>query len=330
MSFLAWLRSGKRRGSAPKRPAVRPRLEALEDRCVPSTLNHHCPPPPTPSGAVTNLLDSGPGSLRYEIAAAKSGDTITFAPGLDGQTITLSSGNELYIAGKNLTIQGPGTGLLTVASGPSANTSRIFEVAAATVTLIGLTISNGGGRAHLYANGSPGDGNGGAVLNDPDGGLTISGCTLTGNSADYGGAIYNQGTLTVSGCTLSNNSTSRGGSGGGIYNTNALTVSGCTLSGNTAYDGGGIYNASTGWLSVSGGALSGNSAAFQGGGIFNDGLTTGAVTVSGCTLSKNSAAWGGGGIFNNGLLTVLDSIFSSNSPDNIFGPYTDGGGNTFK
>jgi hypothetical protein len=28
-------------------------------------------------------------------------------------------------------------------------------------------------------------------------------------------------------------------------------------------------------------------------------------------------------------LTVLDSIFSSNSPDNIFGPYTDGGGNTF-
>ena len=29
-------------------------------------------------------------------------------------------------------------------------------------------------------------------------------------------------------------------------------------------------------------------------------------------------------------LTVLDSIFSSNRPDNIFGPYADGGGNTFK
>jgi hypothetical protein len=40
----------------------------------------------------------------------------------------------------------------------------------------------------------------------------------------------------------------------------------------------------------------------------------------------------GGGIYNAGTpaaLTVLDSSFSNNSPDNISGPYTDGGGNTF-
>ena len=55
------------------------------------------------------------------------------------------------------------------------------------------------------------------------------------------------------------------------------------------------------------------------------------MTVSVCTLSGNYA-YSGGGIYNAGTagaLTVLNSIFSSNTPDNINGPYTDGGGNTF-
>jgi hypothetical protein len=60
---------------------VVPRLEALEDRTVPSTL------------IVINVLDTGAlgdGSLCGEIAAAQSGDTINFAPSLLGQTITLT------------------------------------------------------------------------------------------------------------------------------------------------------------------------------------------------------------------------------------------------
>src|SRR6516225_655304 len=78
----------------------RPQVETLEHRDVPSTLT------------VTNNLDSGAGSLRAEIAAARSGDTIVFAPSLDGKTITLTH-NELDIT-KNLTIQGPGAGQVTV------------------------------------------------------------------------------------------------------------------------------------------------------------------------------------------------------------------------
>jgi hypothetical protein len=278
---------------------------------VPSTLQ------------VTNLSDSGKGSLRYEIAQAHSNDTITFNPKLDGGTIQLWSRDELSIIGKNLTIKGPGAGLLTVSS-PFVNTARIFEVSAAAVTLSGLTISNGGGLANASFP-SPNDGDGGAVLNDPDGVLTISGCTLSDNSAAYGGAIYNFGTLTVSGCTLSKNSVSAVGNGGGIYNANALTVSGSTLSGNSAYDGGGIYNAGT--LTVSGSTLSGNSAGSDGGGIYTFGP---AATVSSTTLSGNTAGYGGGGIYNAWTLTVSNSTFSGNTPDNIEGPYTDGGGNTFK
>jgi hypothetical protein len=69
---------------AVRRPTARfrPRLEALEDRCVPSTLT------------VTNAADSGPGSLRYEISQANTGDTIVFgfSKKLSLPTITLTSG----------------------------------------------------------------------------------------------------------------------------------------------------------------------------------------------------------------------------------------------
>ena len=88
---------------------------------------------------VVNNLDSGTGSLRAEVAAAKNNDTIVFAPSLDGQTITLTSG-ELDI-NKNLTIQGPAASQLTI-SGNQA--SRVFQVDySVTATISGLSISNG-------------------------------------------------------------------------------------------------------------------------------------------------------------------------------------------
>jgi hypothetical protein len=61
------------------------------------------------------------------------------------------------------------------------------------------------------------------------------------------------------------------------------------------------------------------------------------LTVTGCTLSSNSAL-DGGGIYNAGpasALTVRNSVFRGNlapttqNGPNIFGTYTDGGGNTF-
>jgi hypothetical protein len=145
MSFFSWLRNRTStrpaRGRTQHRPAAarfRPRLEVLEDRCAPSTLT------------VTSAADSGAGTLRADIAAAKAGDTIVFAPSLDGKTITLSSG-ELNIT-KGVTIQGPGAGQLTVSGN---NQSRVFEVnASQPVVLTGLTIINGSSNG------------GGGLLND--------------------------------------------------------------------------------------------------------------------------------------------------------------------
>ena len=246
----------------------------------------------TPSTlSVTSAADGGAGSLRYEIAVAHSGDTIVFSSSLAHKTITLNYG-ELLIT-KNLTIQGLGAGQLTVSGN---HNWRVFDVAAGvSATLSGLTIANGNCIGQS---------------NPPHAGM--------------GSGVYNAGALTISNCTLSNNS--KASEGGGVYNAGALTVSGCTLSNNSAaLEGGGIYNAASATLTVSNSTLSGDVAAnIGGGGVYN----AGTATVSGCTLSGDSAPHGGG-IYNAGSLTILDSIFSSNKPDNIYGPYADGGGNTF-
>src|SRR5262245_57690809 len=183
--FLSWLRTQTRhamreaqRTSKPagRHATFRPRLEALEGRDVPSTLT------------VTSSLDYGPGSLRYEISQANTGDTIVFnLKNSNHGTITLTGG-ELVID-KSLTIKGKG---VTIASQPYetnllgfAYGSRIFEVdgAGTTVAISGLTLTGGGGTRESGVSGDPYDGYGGAILNF--GNLTLSGCTLGGNNPVY-------------------------------------------------------------------------------------------------------------------------------------------------
>jgi hypothetical protein len=270
MSFFSWLRSRTAthapRGRLQRCPAAarfRPRLEALEDRCVPSTLR------------VDNPADSGPGSLRYEIGQATNGDTIVIDKMLGNPVITLTSG-ELVIS-TSLTIQGQGATITSQSYGNGALEilpgSRIFEVSAGTtVAISGLTIDGGGGTrvGNGGVLGTPNDGYGGAILNF--GTLTLSSCSLgaavnvdvQSNSAQFGGAIANFGTMTVSGCFIAGNfaygSAFVAGEGGGIYNAGTLTVSRCNMVVNSADgEGGAIYNAGTAAaLTVSHSIFSGN------------------------------------------------------------------------
>ncbi len=138
--------------------------------------------------------------------------------------------------------------------------------------------------------------------------LTVSNSTLSGNSAAYGGGIYNDlGTVTVSNSTVSGNSAT---CGGGINNFGGtVTVSNSTLSGNSAACGGGIVNNYYSTLTVSNSTLSGNSAT-EGGGISNYYST---LTVSNSTLSGNSADYGGG-IENYYSTVYVKSTIVANSP----------------
>ena len=75
-----WTRARRLRERRPRRARFRLAVDLLESRALLSTLT------------VTNTNDSGKGSLRDEVAQAKASDTIAFASGLQGNTITLTSG----------------------------------------------------------------------------------------------------------------------------------------------------------------------------------------------------------------------------------------------
>src|SRR5215471_1182312 len=188
MSF--WRRHRPARAVKPACP-IRPQLEVLEDRCVPSI------------DLVTNPSGSAatPGSLLYEVANAASGDTIQFAANLNGHTI-YTLGNSLDI-NKNLTIDGAGQGI-TVDSG-GLNKAVVIEPSKV-VAINGLTITGGSGSG---------------VLNY--GSLSLSNSTVTGNYGTSGGGIYNAntGTMTMSGDTVCNNTAT---DGGGVYNDGQLTT----------------------------------------------------------------------------------------------------------
>ena len=293
-------------------PRSRLSLEVLEDRYLLSTL------------IVSNNLDDGSaGSLRAEVAAAASGDTISFNQSLSGSTINLDPTKGEILINTDLSIIGLGAANLAV---NGQNSSRVFEVAAGTTaTISGLSIENG-----------KASGSGGGILID-GGTVTISDCALTGNTSGFnGGGISNDGNLTIRDSIFTNNSAHR--DGGAIVAGGTLLVSGCLISDNFAgFDGGGITEYGTltvtdsstisgnnggsygggirnvgGTLTVSNfSTISGNSSSFSGGGIYSD--FGGTVIVSNSsTISDNSSLFGGGISILNGTLTVSNSTLSAN------------------
>jgi CSLREA domain-containing protein len=307
-------------------------------------------------------------SLREAITAANAhrpADEITF-----GVTGTILLQSALPNLSDDVTITGPGANVLTVqraggtcsdnaASCTSTNLTqcgnpatavciafRIFTVnSGKTVTISGLTIANGS------------EFNGGGIYND-HATLTISNCTISGNSAtNAGGGIYNNGsggggnaTLHIVNSTISGNSPAPGGfAGGGIFNdaesggSAALTVINSTISGNSASYGGGIDIAGTGNLTAMllNSTLSNNTATIAGGGVYNSFATleiggtifnassiesfSGTITSDGYNLSSDAAGGDGstspGGFLNGtGDIRNTDPMLDPNGLQDNGGP----------
>src|SRR5262245_44592918 len=284
VSLLRGLGSGPRharrdRGCRPqrhRRPAVTPRLVALEDRTVPSTF------------LVENLADSGPGSLRQAVLDANANpgpDLIGFAPAASDGTIALTGG-ELNIT-DDLIIDGPGVNLLTVSGN---NSSRVFSISGSTTdveirdltiadgratgpTAVGLfgPVTLGGGLlntganvllSHVSLENNQAVGplaEGGAIASFSGGTLAVTHSTFTDNRAAgdiraVGGALANDGgsTLALDYSTFTANQATavlgfglggiQGGANGGAlanWGGSQATVFHCTFEGNMARGGNG-------------------------------------------------------------------------------------------
>jgi hypothetical protein len=248
-------------------------------------------------------------------------DLITFQSGLTG-TLTLTMG-QLQIGGAmadDVTIQGPGAGVITVsgdANGSGTHNmgdSRIFSVPYVTggssqLTISGLTLSGGFPGATAT---------GGAIYLGEGAHLSLDDMTVTGNAVGTGagGAIgtdsgkYSEITITDS--TISGNDA---GIGAAINSFGPLSIDNSTFSGNEASGGGGgaiAFGQKYGPLEITDSTISGNSA-FSGGAVTVSPFTgpkyaANDSQISNTTISGNSATLSGGGILVGGLASADGSI----------------------
>jgi predicted outer membrane repeat protein len=258
---------------------------------------------------VTNLNDSGTGSLRDAVAlanAAAGADSINFQTGLTG-TIALTGG-EIRISDA-LTINGPGANRIAV---DGNDASRIFKVQRAgglaiTATISGLTLTHG--RAD----------EGGAIYSNGDH-VVVNYSVLTDNLAvNRGGALWvAEANLTVLASQVLGNAT--GSSGGGIlFSAGDLLIQRSLVADNASQFGGGLSALSPRVkVTIADSNFIDNSADHTGGGMYATTIT--AMNISGSAFVGNETGQpNGGGIyfagvtdFGSAVNVIENSTFSDN------------------
>ena len=175
-----------------------------------------------------------------------------------------------------------------------------------------------------------------SVIMVPGHRVEISGMTIEGGRATWGGGIYNQGDLTLVDLVVRGNEAEI--HGGGIFNLmgGTLVLSRSLVTGNVAHGtaaaysttrpspsrraqswgnsairgkGGGLHNSQGGVVALSSTSISGNSSRFGGGGIY----TRSELTMVNAVVMDNQAGSDGGGIFNWGArLRITNSTVAHN------------------
>ena len=250
---------------------------------------------------VTNLNDSGTGSLRQAIINANTtseADSVYFSGGLSG-TITLASA--LSDITNPLSIIGPGAGVITVSG---ANLYRVFYVNPGPVYISGITISNGtftetGGGIANYGN------------------LTVANTVFLNNSASSGAGLYSQGggNIVITDCTFTGNVAVYGGGAVQVSGGN-MTITGSTFSGNHARYGGAIDMGNLCSLTVRNSTFTDNTGNSDVGGDVGGAIAAffNSVSLLNNTFSGNHAPAGGALYVQPGVtVNAINNIFSGSA-----------------
>ncbi len=256
-------------------------------------------------------------TINGGIGKASPGDTIYVAT----NTYTNSTGSEVVLIDKDITLSGGWDAGFTVQSGMSTIDGQSARR--------GITVNNGVTTSiehFVIQNGSAQD-SGGGIHNN--GSLTVNNSNINNNAASglyvTGGGIFNgvNGTLMLNYSQISDNVAQEGGGnaqGGGIYNDGTLILNSIIVNGNTAQSGGGIDN-NFGTLTMTNTSVSDNlvNNGNGGGGIL---IASGIAILNNSTVSGNTNETGsGGGIVNGGTLNLINSTVSGNTS-----PFGQGGG----
>ena len=188
-----------------------------------------------------------------------------------------------------------------------------------TAVIEGFTITAGNADSDY-----PNDVGGG--MRNESGSPTVSNCMFTGNSANWGGGMFNydNSNTTLTNCTFNYNMTSD--KGGGMYNYSSNpTLENCTFNDNKVrVDGGGIFNFGSSPM-LTNCTFKGNlSTVYSGGGMYN--WNDSNPTLIDCAFSGNNSKYTGGGMTNvRSKPSLINCTFSGNSSDYGGGIYTHDG-----
>ncbi len=160
----------------------------------------------------------------------------------------------------------------------------------------------------------------GGVADITAGSVTLSGDSITNNSADESGGVLSDeegghpaGPVTISDSTISDNSGSGGGPGGGgaldLDNAGSIDISGSTLDSNsTTSPGGALFDSDSGTITITGSTLSHDTSGdAPGGAVFA--TDTGAMSVGTSTFNGDSAGNGGALYIDDTNLAMTGSTF---------------------
>lgn len=240
---------------------------------------------------VTNLNDSGPGSLRAAIAAAAAGDIVTFDAGLSGGVLRLASTLSVPVA---ITIDGDlnNDGRPDITISGDVNNDDVHAAGSTTISNIVASAADGKISDNVRVMSASGD-------------ITIDGLIITGGTAtgDFGGGILALGSINVSHSLIAGNTAD---TGGGLFaNSGAANITASTLSGNSATGSGGSAVIAETAVNLTNVTVSGNTTS----GTFTA-HSDGTATVINSTITGNTAQFGG--LTALGTLTITNSISVAN------------------